>query len=374
MQNGLICYEKGCDLTMNKKAAFTKTPARRIAYTLAGIVLSFTIAVGGWALTSRLIDTESDRLLSAVTYFSVDMPAAEPLSMVEEDDEANISFGLTDDEIVSILQNWELTHYRRPHEPAAGQIDMNTAVISARSGINFLVEQNILPTEAARFESTGAFLSQNVPRGEVQFLPLRYSYWTVFFSNDNLSINMTINAVTGQIWEIVITARHWRTLESVVPFPLMVSRDDIENTLSAFMSGLDLQPVDGTVHGLLHSFDFEFDEYGNARLPIVDYDSGTPTVIPPTNYIETQRLRRYIELPPPGLGLIIDEATLELFRWLWHFENGLMIGQSFVEGGARAEIMAGGALPGGVLYFDRLHIRLTTSPPPESWFMPPEFW
>ena len=318
---------------------------RRITYTAAGIILSFTIAIGGWAIATRLIDMESERLLSAITHFSVDIPVAEPLIVNIENGDPDIHFGLTDDEIVSILQNWELSQYRRPHEPAPGQIDMNTAIIVGRMGVSFLVEQNILPADSVTFDNTGAFLSQNVPRAE-RFLPLRYSYWTVFFGSNDLAVNMTINAVTGQIWEIELTTRQWRSVEPVRPFSLSISRDDIEDTLAVFMSNLDILPVDGTMHGLLYSFDFEFDESGWPRL------GGDPN--PPVLF------------PPPGYH-IVDEI-FEMFRWMWYFESGLMLGQSFAEGRARAEIVAGGGLPGGVLYYDRLHIRLTASPQPESWF------
>jgi len=325
--------------------------SRRAVYTATGIILSFAIAIGGWVATSRLIDMESDRLLSASASFSVDMPvAAEPLSADEDDDNPYITFGLTDNEIVSVLRNWELTHYRRPHEPAPGQIDMTTAIISGRAGINFLEEQNILPPGGMDFDHTGAFLSQNVPRGE-DFLPLIYSYWTVFFSNENVSVNMTINAVTGQIWEIELVVRSWRIPGSIMPFSLSANRDDITNALSVFMSNLDIQPVDGTMHGLLYPFDFEFDERGNALVPLEGRDPDAPLVL----------------FPPPGRN--IDTEIADLFRWLWYFENGLMVGHSIAEGNARAEVLADGSIPGGVLHFNRLHIRLTVSPQPRSWLV-----
>ena len=47
--------------------------------TAAGIALSFAIAIGGWALTSKLIDIKSDALLSAkgITYIDVPMQTTE---------------------------------------------------------------------------------------------------------------------------------------------------------------------------------------------------------------------------------------------------------------------------------------------------------
>jgi len=45
-------------------------------YTTLGIALSFSIAVGGWTLTSMLIDRKSDALLSATGIIRIDTPSA----------------------------------------------------------------------------------------------------------------------------------------------------------------------------------------------------------------------------------------------------------------------------------------------------------
>jgi len=45
--------------------------------TVAGIILSLIIAVGGWILTSHLINMKSYRLLSETTSFSVEIPRIE---------------------------------------------------------------------------------------------------------------------------------------------------------------------------------------------------------------------------------------------------------------------------------------------------------
>jgi hypothetical protein len=51
---------------MNKKATTT-----------AVILLAVLIAIGGWILTSRLMDAEADRLLSEVTYIPAGTPTVE---------------------------------------------------------------------------------------------------------------------------------------------------------------------------------------------------------------------------------------------------------------------------------------------------------
>ena len=206
---------------------------KRNVLTTVGIILSFVIAIGGWAVTSWLIDMESYRLLSSTRSFVVDMPTIE--SPVTNEENGSIRLGLTENEIVSILRNWELTDYRRPHEPAPGQIDMQTAIISGRAGLLFLPNQNILPAELMTFNNTGAFLSQNVPQGG-EFLPLRYSYWTVSAANDDIYVRMTINAVTGQVWKIEIN-----TVQRYAVMALLsASQDEILNLLAAFTSDLGI--------------------------------------------------------------------------------------------------------------------------------------
>jgi len=183
------------------------------------------------------MDMESYRLLSGRISFAVDIPPIETTHLNDDNGYPTISLGLTDSEIVSILQNWELTDYRRPHEPAVGQIDMEQAIELGRAGLDFLYNHNILPMEMLEFNNVGAILSQNVPQGG-QFLPLRYSYWSVRFSNEHIDIFMTINAVTGQIWRTEIVANSWYVVEQ--SFELSISHDEVLNMLAAFMSCLGI--------------------------------------------------------------------------------------------------------------------------------------
>jgi hypothetical protein len=205
--------------------------------TTAGIFLSFVIAIGGLKVTSRLIDMESYRLLSGTRSFVVDIPTME--SIHAHEDNGDIPLNLNEDEIVSILRNWELTDYRRPHEPAVGQLNMEQAIASGRAGLIFLYNHNILPMEMMTLNNTEAILSQNVPQSG-EFLPLRYSYWNVTFRNEVIEVLMTINALTGQVWGIEVTTNQTTTVMLPTLLHIPISHDKINNMLDDFMSGLGI--------------------------------------------------------------------------------------------------------------------------------------
>jgi len=279
---------------------------KRNVLTVFGIILSFTIAVGGWLATSWLIDIESYRLLSGTRSFVVDIPTIEATSTNDTSGESNIVLGLTENEIVSILWNWELTDNRRPHEPAMGQIDMEQAIMVGRTGLMFLYEHGILPAEMLVVNDIRATLNQNVPQGGA-FLPLRYSYWQVDFRNDDIDTSMTINAVTGQVWSVEISSR--QSMHPNVSMALNIDLNNIEVILLGFL-----------LNAGIHSSG-EFVQRMNA--------------------------------PTPALPQYIAA---------FHLEDVLVASQSFADGDAKATITpAGGVLSSETLYFTGLIIQLSAN-------------
>jgi len=203
--------------------------AKKNIFTAAGIILSFAIAIGGWIAASRLMGIESDRLLSATTSVSVEIPVFET-----EYVSIDVSRGLTEHEMISVLRHWENTDNMRMHEPAAGQITMEEAFMVAREGVAFLHEQNIL-SPMIFHSPTRADLRQNITPNE-PFRPLRYSYWTVYFASEYFDVRFIINAVTGQIWRIEIDVIQRRPREFVSQVEIPISSDGFRYTLSTFLS------------------------------------------------------------------------------------------------------------------------------------------
>ena len=301
---------------------------KRNVITATGIVLSFIIAIGGWLLTNQLIDLESDRLLAGTMSFVVDIPTRATPLQADDNHDYHVPLSLTNQEIVSILENWESSDSRRPHEPAAGQIDMEQAITVGREGLLFLNYHNILPTELMTFTGTGASLNQNTAHGE-PFLPLEYSYWSVSFENEHIEVNMTINAATGQVWKIDVSLKHRAFIEHEMQrrLFLMLNVDDAINVLDAFVDSiLDLE----VYHDNRPWYEvlFTTDDHG------VIFDAR----------------RSYIHPPPPTLYPLRPIPSILALR-------------RFTDGNATAVIStpeATAVLADGVIYLHSLTVQLTT--------------
>ncbi|MCL2285824.1 MAG: hypothetical protein FWC32_05595 [Firmicutes bacterium] len=195
-------------------------------FTVIGMALSFVIAIGGWALISRLIDIRSDALMSASGVSPIAMPIAVPVPLTEE---TGNGFGngfrplLTEQEIVSILRNRETVGRAIPHEPTPEQIDMDRAVRTAREWLSFIGDYLYIHHGLFTFYDITADLTQNQQRGSDGFLPPQYSFWTVTFYGRHATAMFLINAVEGQVWQTEISLTNMR--------PMHLTRDRYHYTV-----------------------------------------------------------------------------------------------------------------------------------------------
>ena len=207
---------------------------KRNLYTGMGIVLSFSIAIGGWALTSMLIDNKSDALMSMTGYVTVNPPPITTPSQTDDDPADGLPAEwprLTEVEMARILINWESTGHERPHEPMEGQLNMEQAIDAADACLAEWGKTGLLPVEWETYESVRASLCQNLPEGRRDMLDPVYSYWIISLANQDTRTVLTINAVTGQIWKASLSFAQMR-----VP----LKEVDIEHALNTFMSQFDM--------------------------------------------------------------------------------------------------------------------------------------
>jgi len=286
-------------------------------FTSLGLTLSLAIAVGGWVLTGALIDKKTDALLSAsgVVLINVLDPsdAASEQSTAEngssdglpEQNRDNASNGLpeqngneppsglpqqtgdnasntlseqsgdepssgssartednhpnglpklTEQEMVAVIQNWEIPAREILHEPTAEQIGMQDIITIGETAMAALAEYGIIPPEKLLFykAETSAYLFQNIPHGYLTapyFAPI-YSYWYVVFRGEGVNAYLTINAVTGQVLIYNIT------FQSKMPIPSDNDYGYIQNALDYFMADLGINGYNGISIGVDSALSF----------------------------------------------------------------------------------------------------------------------
>ncbi len=200
--------------------------------TITAVFLSVLFAVGGWYLTSILIETKSDSLLS-----SSGITKSEPqVNITSASDQSKLpaNASLTYEEMLNVLKNWESPGWERYHEPAANQINMEQAIRAAKAFIKDFRKCALMSKTKIRLNNMKAvaYLCQNQPYENYDLIlsPI-YSYWLVDLRNNAIDITLTINAVTGQVWRISIdTVKYTETIKNTV-----------ENALDLFISKLGLE-------------------------------------------------------------------------------------------------------------------------------------
>ena len=171
-------------------------------------------------LTSALIGARSDVLLSVSEVMWI---SAQEIPDIYGDG-ANARPVLSEHEIISVLRNWNSRGRETPHEPMAGQINMEQAITLGLAGLAEYA--GILPEEWFSFSTINAALRQNQVDSS-QFLDPAYSFWTVSFTGEHMSATLTIHAATGRIWGVDIT-----------PMSSMYTLDSgsLHSALNVFMS------------------------------------------------------------------------------------------------------------------------------------------
>ena len=236
--------------------------SKRNILTAIGIALSCAIAIGGWALVDRLIDVRSAALMSATGVTPIAMPIAVPLQ--QSNDTANgYIFGqlpLTEQEMVSVLRNWEAPGRTVPHEPTPEQATMEEAVTITKNWLALLAGKLNVSDRLFDFdiENTSAHLSQNQQR-DGNFLSPAYSFWTVSFQNNYVNATLIINAIEGQVWRTeVTTVSLFETWTPDVPnlfyddyviatgrAHFEINQENISSALNAFVSYLGIDVAEG---------------------------------------------------------------------------------------------------------------------------------
>lgn len=175
-------------------------------YTTAGVALAIMIGFCGWLLTNSLLDRQEALMLATTGSIRI-----APLAYSSSNPNVETA-PITAEMMAQILQNWnEPGSLMRLHEPVEGQLGMEQAIAAAETGLSYFSTHGIIPPELLENEFTRitASLCENQPAVKAdpqkyvivtKQLHPEYSYWRIFFFNEKVSAQLTLNAVTGKIW------------------------------------------------------------------------------------------------------------------------------------------------------------------------------
>ena len=161
---------------------------------ILGVIAVFIIIIGSWGLTRYLLYRKEINLLSRISKFNISINS----------DSENINSNLTIEQIREVLVTWNDNRELRVHDPTMNQLTMDEAVSKSIDDIKYFCEVGILPTSIKSIDdswNTYAYLGIKAPM--YTYLKYIYSYWTIKFSNEEVTIEIKQNAYTGQIWNIV---------------------------------------------------------------------------------------------------------------------------------------------------------------------------
>ena len=181
--------------------------------TAAAVILSLFTVFGCWLLTNELLDRQHSVIMNSV-HSITEPPSAESTaeppsaeSTAEPPSAGQIAGPavnkLSIKLMADVLKNWQLGGDVRYHDPYNGQLTMEEAIQTARSDLLFICGDGTLPevTLTDDYTQTNAFLySMQTSKTAVMAMNPAYSFWSVDLSSNRVSMNLTLNAITGQIW------------------------------------------------------------------------------------------------------------------------------------------------------------------------------
>lgn len=172
---------------------------------LAGAVLGALCVVGSSFAAGGLLAVRERRLLSGYGVMEAQTPAFF-WEEKEAEDPGTGGEAPQMQQVESALRAWQECRGEILHEPMAGQISMEEAFEAARDWIRSMAAKECFPSglleEQGRLadeESLTAVLSMAV--GEEKETEPLCSYWKVNFANPHARIALSVNALTGCVWE-----------------------------------------------------------------------------------------------------------------------------------------------------------------------------
>lgn len=182
--------------------------------TAAMAAVSLTVAFGGWFLTKELLDRKNAEFLSGTG--AVALRAEQTALLAQEQaDEAARAFKeheIPEEQMREILLLWDYGAKEMPHDPKEEQMNMEQAIEAGKQWIAVLARREIVPQTLmdGDFDRITAQLStvETTTKLDERLL----SRWQLEYRKDDVDINLTIHAMSGEIWYANISMMAYSSL------------------------------------------------------------------------------------------------------------------------------------------------------------------
>lgn len=205
-------------------------------YALIVFLLSFGVVVGGWFLIKALLRQEQEEFLERTGQIALQ---SEETSLLSTDRPGEVGGDLAEDAafevqplseemMAKVLAVWESGGNELPHEPQKGQMNMEQVIDTGKEWIAVMAECGIVPKELAECDFDKVTARLCTLEVQVDFDDSLLSYWLVQFSKNDVVVNLTVHASSGEIWKASLSMKesdrlsneysHEEMLEIAFPF------------------------------------------------------------------------------------------------------------------------------------------------------------
>lgn len=237
-------------------------------YTLLCFFLAALFVFGSMAGMDFILQKRENRLLQERGTEEVESPVAvwqEPQTAgakEQGEDSEDTLQQLTVEQMEAVISYRANATDEVLHDPVTGQISMEEAFTC---GERWLVEMGFLEEKGhSRTLSRRASLGIRKYR-KVSSVPMEpyYSFWTVKFSGENVYAVLSVNAVTGRVWDAEITLYDemtqkfsWETLELFTELAgIQADAEDYVETMNDVNTGAALTVRDSDLQAQMKYYD-----------------------------------------------------------------------------------------------------------------------
>lgn len=193
---------------MRKRENFDRRPGEAAGeksgafFNFLGIVLALGAALGGLLLVQERLGQEKEDLLHGSGKVAMPMQVTETEVQILEAAEKTV---LTEDQLLQAVQDLESGQDVFPHEPRSGQLSMSQAIDCGRDWMEgfFMPYFGMNQTEETgsglqEFRASCYLWSPGESAGQ-EGENLLHSYWTVSFQSRDITAELVLNGVSGQV-------------------------------------------------------------------------------------------------------------------------------------------------------------------------------